>query len=144
MSRVLIGIDPGKETGIAIMRDGDLLVLETCSFFDVLSFLEGWGLEPKTDVQVYIEDPNLNKPVFDRGQRGRIALNIAQKVGANKRDAELLIEYCNRIGIPVFPVRPQSGPFTKMTAEFFKKQTGWTGRTSQHARDAYSMIIGRG
>jgi len=147
MRRVVIGIDPGVKTGLAVINHGLLEKVMTLDFWNAIKHVEAYLEELKTtheiDIRVYIEDPNLNKPVFDRGQRGRKALNIAQKVGSNKRDAQLLIEFCNLRELPVLAVRPVAGPFTKMTAEFFKRQTGWNGRTSQHARDAAGLILGR-
>jgi len=146
MTKILIGIDPGVQTGFAVMRDSSIVLLKTITFWDVPGLISEFNDVHRYfnhSLTVYIEDPNLNKPVFNRGQQGRIALNIAQKVGANKRDAELLIDFCKKEGIEVVAVRPQSGPFNKMKAEFFKKQSGWTGRTSQHVRDACGLIMGR-
>ncbi len=144
--KVLVGIDPGIKTGLAIAEGGKLVRIETVDILDALDEIHAYANEARyylRNVTIYIEDPSLNKPVFDRGQHGRKALNIAQKVGSNKRDAQILIAKCKRAGVKLVRVKPVAGPFTKMSAEFFKKQTGWTGRTSQHARDAAGLILGR-
>lgn len=141
---ILIGIDPGRHIGLAVYdtREQRLLVCEThggdsdepiwtiCAFRD-----GGWP-----SVTVYVEDPAANKPVFQRpGVNNRGMLRIAQNVGANKEAARSLIERLKALGIDVVPVAPRRAK--KMDAATFKRLTGWTGRTSQHARDAAALVL---
>ena len=141
--KVLIGIDPGKYTGLAVIINGKL-DLWTIDFWTTIEQLHQHHNIYGDDLRVYIEDPNPNKPVFFRkGTKSKVMHNIAQKVGSNKREASLLIEYCRLNGIKVFPQVPKKGSMTKLKADYFKRLTGCKGRSSEHARDAAMLIFGR-
>jgi len=147
MNRLYIGIDPGAKTGFAVSYRGKLQRVETTDFWGAIMYID--NLVKTADgapIVLVIERPDLNKPVWisrKPGMSKKLQDNIAQKVGANKRDAILLVEYAERMGMTVIPVRPKAGGTTKTTPEYFKKITGWTKRTSEHSRDAAMMIIGR-
>ena len=141
MSRIFIGIDPGVSTGYALWED-DKLYVDTGTFWSVVGTLEQFGRDARpegTEIVVVIEDPNLNRPVFPRGVNPAMMLKVAQNVGANKRDAQLLIEWAESWELEVRRVRPVS---KKWDAETFQKITGYNGRTSQHARDAAKLVYG--
>ena len=151
--KLYIGIDPGVKTGIAIWRTSPpaLLDVATADFFGTCRMLSK-VIDPtrKTNVTVVIEDPNLIEGVY----RQRVAaviksrqfhqmqtlLKIAQNVGMNKRDAQLLIQYCESLGFRVIKVKPTN---TKRTAKEFKQLTKYSVTTSQHARDAAMLVFGR-
>jgi len=69
----------------------------------------------------------------------RVQSSKAQKVGMNKKYADLLIEWCKMNNIDVVEVRPY---LKKMDAEQFREYTGWTQRTNEHNRDAARLIYG--
>jgi len=140
---VNVGIDPGVNTGIAVGSSQGLSLLATTNFWGAVDTISMLHVKHGIGLSVYIEDPSQNKPVFNRGKVGRVAENIAQKVGSNKREGRLLIEYCQRNGIRVFAVRPTKGTMTKLKSPYFKKLTGYTVRCSQHARDAAMLIFKR-
>ena len=139
--RMYLGVDPGKQTGLALwVPSEDRLILPPAkSFFDALS----WAAEhadPACTVCV-VEDPTQNKPIFNRGVSGRRNLKIAQNVGSNKRSAQLTIKGLLRRGFYVRRVRPTSAKWSKETLE---RMTGYTGRSSQHARDAAKLVYNLG
>lgn len=138
---VVIGIDPGVNCGVALRYYSTLQTIETMSFWGCVMYLDKcftFHIKPI----VVIEDPNLNRPTFNKkgvsvGEVRKIN-KISQNVGMNKMMATLLIEYCELKGIPVKTVRPKTA---KWTAEALKQYTGYTGKTSQHARDAAKLIF---
>ncbi len=142
-NRTYIGIDPGVKTGYALWRD-DTLHVSTTTFWAMAGTLEQFANihEPET-VTVVIEDPNLNRPVWFNGKGANnhaTALKVAQSVGSNKRDAQLLIELAESLGFDVCRIRPTKQKWNRQT---FERITGYTSRTSEHGRDAARLIVGR-
>ena len=137
----LIGIDPGVSTGFAIARDGKIINVKTVDFWDCIKLLRDMQ---NMGIVVYVENPNVNKPVFYKRGATNTAMmqRVAQNVGSNKRDAQLIIEFCHRNGIDVRPQAPQRGS-KDVDAKYFQLLTGYTGSTSQHGRDAAMLIVGR-
>lgn len=153
---IYIGIDPGVTTGFAAW-DGKLrkfIVIKSFSFWDCIlevqyykdNFIFGCGrdsieISGKQVKQIVIEDPNFNRPTFVRANsvNDHTFNKISQNVGSNKRDAQLLIEYCTLKQLPVTPIRPT---MRKQTAKEFKTLTKYDGTTNQHGRDAAMLVFG--
>lgn len=139
--KTIIGIDPGAINGVAISTYSKIRQFKSLNFWETTEVLKkAKGL---TDaIEVWIEDPGKNKPVFlKKGCDNEKAYRrVAQNVGANKRDAQLLIEFCKLNYIPVIAVRPSR---KKLNAAEFAKLTGITERLNQHERDAGMLIFGR-
>ncbi|EMN93341.1 hypothetical protein LEP1GSC112_0438 [Leptospira interrogans serovar Pomona str. UT364] len=109
--------------------------LGTYRFFDARDLI----LKYKNDLEIclLIEDARKRKwfgPNADAKRQG---------AGSVKRDCALWEDFCNREGIPFRLVHPKRGA-TKWDEMQFKTYTGWTGRTSEHSRDAAMLIVGRG
>ena len=139
--KTFIGIDPGVSTGFAVWRPQNKhYELATLSFWECYSRLILWHISLDKELHVYIENPNLNKPVFSRGVSAAAQIKIAQNVGANKRDAQLWIEFCEFYGIQYSEVRPTK---SKQSPAEFAKMWGISKPCSQHARDAFDLIGGR-
>ena len=141
--RFYVGIDPGVNTGWASWdsESKQFLNIYTTNFWDCITALK---LLPKEIVEsccVIIEDPNLNRPTFDRpGQNNFAMRKIAQNVGSNKRDAQLIIEWLEANKFEVIKVKPTTGKWDSKT---FKSITKWEGSTNEHGRDAAKLIFGR-
>ena len=137
-----IGIDPGIQTGIAISRNRQIINVKTSTFWDCIDLIRSMR---QMGIQVIIEDPNYNKPVFTKKGANNMYQyqRIAQNVGSNKREASLIIEFCCRNKIVVTPIPPLRGPLHKINADKFKQYTGYDKPTSQHGRDAAMLIVGR-
>ncbi len=148
--KYLIGIDPGQATGICLYNKITRKVeqVKTVSMiqaFEEIEKLHSDGFQDKC--KFIIEDPNKIRPTFSRGDMSQAAMNkISQNVGANKRDAKLLIEKCLSLGFEVEQIKPKSigkGKKRKWTHEEFVMYTGCTEHCSQHARDAAALVVGR-
>lgn len=132
----IIGIDPGKKTGIAKYVDGRLKDLVTLSperaIFYVLDF--------RFDMVVF-EDSRLQSAVFRRtAANGKplsaaAQLKIARDVGGIDAQCRELVAKCEENGIKAIGISPrQKG--AKMTHAQFALKTGWTKKSNPHTRDA--------
>lgn len=141
-----IGIDPGVKTGFAVreIRLKTWVILLTLTFWETIDTLT--ALQEEYQIRkVVIEDPNQNKPVFSKkGVSIDEVLKrekIAQNVGMNKRDAQLLITYCEKQGLPIIASSPTKKSLTKLSHEQFQRITGISKRCSGHVRDAVMLIF---
>lgn len=164
MKRLIVGIDPGEKNGVFYSVNGKLIKCETLDFYGLISRLNEIREMPDYDKKkVYVENPNINKPVFLPKQMKadifkrpspclngtpsekqdialRIAMRKAQNVGMNKQLAKLLIDFIQKKGFLVEMIRPGS---KKLNAEEFRRLSGYTKPTNQHTRDAGMLILGR-
>ena len=140
MTKYLIGIDTGVNTGYAVAQDngngGELFEVRSLTITQAMSrtleFVVHYG---KENVCLFIEDAR--KRTWFTGGREK-----AQGVGSVKRDAQIWEDWCTEQGINFKMIHPQNNS-TKYKAPIFKKITGWIGRTNEHARDAAMLVHGR-
>lgn len=137
MSSIIVGIDPGSHTGYAAWdtESHEFSVITTLKAWEAIWMVQQLH-HAKSISGVVIEDARL-RTWF--GTKGREAL---QGAGAIKRECTLWSEMLGDNGIPFLSVKPAACQ-TKYTAEAFARLTGWTGRTSEHARDAALLVWGR-
>lgn len=149
---IYIGIDPGVHVGWAVLdnKNKEIIIYDTITFWQAIERIKWYKnhnqFDNKNNFKIILEDPNLNKPVFNKddvspGAKQKAYLRIAQNVGSNKRDAQLIHEFCTLNNIPILTVKPTT---EKWDAIMLKKITGIDERTSQHVRDAIKLVYGRG
>jgi len=131
---VIIGIDPGVNTGFAVAQEGELTSVTCMPACEAENAILIHASQRK--VFVWFEDARL-RTWF--GSKGREAL---QGAGSIKRDCHRWKEWLEFHDIPHGVVAPRNNK-TKLDAEQFKKITGWAGRTNEHGRDAAMLIYGR-
>ena len=140
MTKYLIGIDTGVNTGYAVAEDkgngGELFEVTSLTITQAMSrtleFVVHYG---KENVCLFIEDAR-QRTWFTGGREK------AQGVGSVKRDAQIWEDWCTEQGIHFKMIHPAANA-TKMKAPEFKRMTGWTGRTNEHARDAAMLVFRR-
>lgn len=132
--RYLIGIDPGVKTGLAVWdrQKKSFHAIETTNIVSAMVCVDGF---PRNDIEVWFEDARLRKWF---GNSGREKL---QGAGSIKRDCSIWEEFVKLLDIPYKAIPPKNNT-TKTKAEYFYKITGWSGRTSEHARDAAMLVFG--
>lgn len=130
-----VGIDPGTHTGFAVWetRTKRLVSVETLLIHEALSRVKELSEGPE-QVRVIIEDAR-HVSRSGPGSRAR-----EQGAGSIKRDCSIWEDFCDDFKIPCRFQRPGN---TKVTPEYFQRLTGWTGRTSNHARDAVMLVFGK-
>lgn len=143
MTRYIIGIDPGAKTGLAtINQAGALDRVETLAIDEALELVRELNALGQVD-HVVFEDARLRTWFGGADKRqARSGAGIREGVGSVKRDCTIWSEFLGRHNIPFLAVKPAAGS-TKWPAEQFVKVTGWTKRTSNHARDAAVLVLGR-
>lgn len=127
---VIVGIDPGIHTGMALIADGVLIDLETIHPLDILS-----KLRTMAPARVVFEDSRLTSHLFTTNARAAVAKSMARKVGQVDMVCGLIVEACARLGITAHGISPK-GKGKKLNAEQFKAATGWAGTSNEHQRDA--------
>lgn len=133
---VLIGIDPGTNTGIAFKEHQKWVSIDTFSIFEALELVCAWQRRASVlglSILVRVEDARL-RTWF--GSTGKERWKGAGSIG---RDCAIWEEVLTQKGIPFEMVHPKHVKET--TAVFFKKLTGWQARTSKHSREAAWLII---
>lgn len=133
MSRKLIGIDTGVNTGVSIwnVSEGRFELITSTSILKAFEIIRAH----KSYIEmVYVEDARQVKYKTSRYK--------AQGAGSVKRDCGIWEEFLAMEKIPSTFVRPQKA-ITKIDAARFKRMTRWEGRTNEHGRDAAMLIYGR-
>lgn len=130
MSRVLIGIDPGVSTGIALFVDGAIGQLQTIKPHQIAEFLS----KAMPD-RVVFEDSRLQSHTWTRVKSRAAALKMARNVGEVDAWCRLIEAVCTDMGIAVYGISP-ADKGEKIKDADFKAKTGWAGPSNQHTRDA--------
>ena len=127
---MIIGIDPGAQTGIAVFKDGALWKLETIDPHQIADYLT--KAKPS---RVVFEDSRLISHSFTTVKSRAAALKIARNVGEIDAWCKLIVAVCEDMGITARGISPKNkGP--KLDAKQFCQMTGWTSKSNQHERDA--------
>jgi hypothetical protein len=127
---IILGIDPGQKTGLAIYLDGKLFSLETIAPVDITNFIKNSGAN-----RIIFEDSRLQSVVWSRGTNAAAASKIARNVGQIDAWCSLIVAACEQEKIMCRGVSPK-GKGEKMNADRFEAFTGWTESSNQHERDA--------
>ena len=133
---VLIGIDPGTNTGIAVKERDKFVSIETKTIFQAIEIVRAWEvrcLALDMPLFVTIEDARL-RTYFGKSDREKL-----QGAGSVKRDCAIWQEVLEELSIPHRFVHPKNVKAT--TAKQFEQITGWTKQTSIHAREAAWLIV---
>lgn len=132
MKKILIGIDPGKNTGLAVIKDGKLVRCETMLIHEALKELEGFGPDyVEYDIRVIVEDA--------RKRSGKP--EAAQGAGSVKRDCTIWEDFLQDLKISFKMVPPRKNG-TRFRDQIFKSQYPyWRKRTSEHSRSAANLLI---
>lgn len=140
---IYIGIDPGVNTGMAVWdtETKSLRFVATLPILEAMSYVKTFREVISPDCHIIFEDARKRKYLPREKNlseyRGRL-----MGAGSIKRDCEIWEEFAKRIGVTYTAVPPRKGA-TKWGAYYFKKVTGWEGRTSNHARDAALLVFGK-
>jgi len=137
---IYIGIDTGVHTGFAVY-DTDLKALIYVKEYpihramDIVKRLFDDG----SDIKVRFEDARKRTWFgYHTAKEDRARL---QGAGSVKRDCQIWEDYLTDLRIPFEMVAPKNNA-TKLTAEQFRRITGYEGKTNEHGRDAAMLVYG--
>lgn len=135
---ILIGIDTGTNTGVAVWNQTDrrLERVETMTITRAMKLVEEYAASENNEVIVYFEDAR-KRTWFGNSSRERL-----QGAGSVKRDCSIWETFCEELGVECRKIAPKHNT-TKLTSAQFRVLTNWQGRTSDHARDATMLVFGR-
>jgi len=137
MTRVVLGIDPGTTTGLAVwdLTDRQLLKVESFTILQAMQQVLIWR-DVSELVLVIFEDARITRlgggSTFGKKER-------LQGVGSIKRDCAIWEEFLTSHAIAFEAKKART---TKVEAKPFEQLTGWTGKTNNHARDAAMIVHG--
>lgn len=138
---ILLGIDPGTQTGAATFIDGRLHSIDTITQQALLDLLVNGTINGAVTGVVY-EDSSKQKHVWHRtGLHPAAMLKVARNVGMVDEMCRNIARVCKEQGIPSLGVSPLAKG-AKLDAVAFMQRTGWQLRTSQHGRDAAMVAWG--
>jgi hypothetical protein len=127
---IILGIDPGANTGVAVYRNGKLEWLMTWNPWEIPAELALHGAD-----RVVYEDSRLTSPVWSRGTSAAARIKIARNVGQVDAWCSLIVAVCGELEIPAHGISPKNKG-AKLDAAHFARVTGWAGHCNQHERDA--------
>ena len=127
---MIVGIDPGQQTGIAVFESGKLWKLDTIDPFEIVAYIT--AAKP---ARVIFEDSRLISHMFTTVKSRPAALKMARNVGEIDAWCKLIVATCGQLGIPAYGISPKNKG-AKLDAAQFKAETGWAEQSNQHNRDA--------
>jgi len=146
---MIVGIDPDSvASGVAQVCGGVITELQCLEFYDLISFLT---TNKEIISLVVVEAGWLNKSnfhLFRGGKNGKKqvvgikeAAEIGKDVGRNHQTGILIVQMCERIGIPCRIKKPLLNNVWKNNGKLFNKLTGWDGQSNPEKRDAAMLVI---
>ena len=135
---MIVGLDPGANTGVAIFEDGKLIRLTTWTPIQLITLLPSLSV-----TSVIFEDSRLTSPVWSRGTSQAARMKIARNVGQVDAICTLICALCEEMKINAHGISPKHKG-RKLDAETFNKLTGWDIKSNQHERDAAMCVFSHG
>lgn len=129
---ILVGIDPGVNTGCAVRWGFKWQAVETLPIFEAINRVIAWKKTcdaHERPIFVRLEDAR-QRTWFGETDRERL-----KGAGSVERDCKIWEEVLTELKIPFEFVHP------KNIKEATEEMTGWKGRTSVHAREAAWLIL---
>lgn len=127
---LILGIDPGANTGMASYINGKLAHLITVQPVEIAS-----RIELTRPCRVVFEDSRLESYTWTSIKSRPAALKMARNVGEVDAWCKLIEAICAKLGTPAHGVSPTKKG-SKVNAERFAAITGWSGPSNEHVRDA--------
>lgn len=135
---ILIGIDPGVKTGFAVIYNGEKKAI-TLTIHNALQQVKTL-LNQHGEIHVRVEDARKRKWF------GPNSAAKKQGAGSIKRDCKIWYDFLKELSkekhtnLTFEMIHPIKGG-TKIDKELFKKMSGIKTVTSEHARDAFLLIM---
>lgn len=127
---LILGLDPGANTGVATFINGALVHLRTVEPFEIPE-----AIRLANPQRVIFEDSRLQSHTWTRAKTRAAALKMARNVGEIDAWCKLIVSVCADLGVACHGISPK-GKGQKIDAKQFESVTGWNGKSNQHERDA--------
>ena len=129
---MIVGIDPGKNTGYAVVKDNKLVFVDSMMIHKLL-----YILEKKAESEsffVVVEDARKRKWFGNSGPEKW------KGAGSIMRDCTIWEDFLVDMKIRHLMDAPAPGN-TKLSAAKFQQAYGWTHKTNEHGRDAAMLAL---
>jgi len=138
MPKYAIGIDPGTKTGVAVYSIDEMrfTAISTLTIVEAIDVVRKLYDQHKGGLYIIVEDARQRKWYGSRSQAK------LQGAGSIKRDCKIWEEVTDKLELANVIFQAPKKSTTKVSADYFKRLTGWKGRTSEHARDAAMLVQG--
>lgn len=139
--KFMIGIDPDVDKSGVAFLNGDQLQLDNLTFFQLFDYFKEMK-DKYPMIEVYVECGYLNASNWHKKVNASASINskIGERTGANFETAKKIVEMCEYLKIAHHKIKPTK---SKISNDYFKQITGYTGKTNQEQRDAFMLIFGR-
>lgn len=136
--KIIIGIDCGTETGVAIWsrERRQLLQISTLRIHKAMEEVRLWNARHgQGNVFIRVEDAR------QRSWFGKTGIEVWKGAGSICRDSRIWEDFLTDEGIPFELVAPKNNR-TKLSQQSFTRLTGWSRSTNEHSRDAAMLCYG--
>lgn len=142
MSKYIIGIDPGVNTGFCVwdMREGRIRSIASYKIHEAMDAVMIWHRSGELEGVIF-EDARLRVWFGSQPRGGKSDIGRLQGAGSVKRDCQIWADFLAGSGIKCHAISPQ-GKGAKACAQDFARITGVTARINEHARDAGMLVFG--
>lgn len=139
---IVVGIDPGCNTGMAVWDTSDRQFLDIrCSgIVDAMRYL--YELQSVRQIGLIVFEDARKRKWLPREKSMKEFKGRAMGAGSVRRDSAIWEEWCRTYAIP-FVARPPQAGMTKLSDIQFQGITGYDRRTNEHGRDAAMLVFGR-
>ena len=139
---IVVGIDPGVNTGLAVWDTSARQFLDI-KCFNIVGAMRYLGqLREEHNIGLIVfEDARKRKWIPREKDLGEFK-GRAMGAGSVKRDCAIWEEWCRAYEIDFVATPPRQG-MTKWTDIAFRGVTGYDRRTNNHGRDAAMLVFGR-
>lgn len=139
MQKMIIGIDAGKHTGVAVFFDRKLQELFTCNTYQLIEYLQNNKNKIKA---VVMEDSKLQSYIWGKNDKSNAALGRhARNIGSVDGRVEVIKEACEHLEININCISPAQKGAKWKAEEFLSYFSYFKGLTNQHERDAAKCVI---
>lgn len=140
-TQFFIGIDPGKHTAIAVWNSWEdrFIEIETKLLHQAMDMVRDYNTKFPGEVFVIFEDARQRKWYGSNERKVKAKIKGA---GSIERDCTIWEDFLTDLKIPFRAVPPRPH-MTKVNEEYFKAISRWDKRTSEHARDAAMLVLGK-
>ncbi len=139
---IVVGIDPGIHTGLAVWDPPprQFLEIRTVGIVAAMEYLS--EIRQDRGIGLLVFEDARQRTWIPREKDIRQVKGRAMGAGSVKRDCSIWEEWCKAKGIQFVATRPKTG-LTKLTDAYFRGLTGYDRRTNDHGRDAAMLVFQR-
>lgn len=139
---IVVGIDPGIHTGLAVWDTStrQFLEIRTVGIVSAMEYLS--EIRQDRGIGLLVFEDARQRTWIPREKDIRQVKGRAMGAGSVKRDCSIWEEWCKAKGIQFIATRPKTG-LTKLTDAYFRGLTGYDRRTNDHGRDAAMLVFQR-